>query len=558
MKVTGAQALFKSLLEEDVEVIFGYPGGQVLEIYDALPQFPIRHILTRHEQGAVHAADGFARATGKVGVCLATSGPGAANLVTGLATAYMDSTPLVALTGQVSTALLGRDAFQESDLTGITMPITKHNYLVKDPADLPRIIKEAFHIASTGRPGPVLVDIPRDVQMGKVTFRYPSEVSLPGYKPTFYGHPAQITQAAKALGAAERPLILAGGGVTSSGAHEILMDLAEKLSIPVVSTLLGLGTIPADHPLFLGMLGMHGTYRANRAVHEADLLLAVGTRFSDRVTGPTDQFAAKAKIIHVDVDPAEIGKNVQVDIPVVGDARQILEVLTDKVGETKPDVAEWLAEIRSWHADGQSEVDDESPVNPPAAIRWIAEAAGQEAVIVTDVGQHQMWTAQHWPVRRPHTLISSGGLGTMGFGLPAAIGAKVGRPDAPVVLITGDGSFQMNVQELGTMAAEGIALKIFLFNNGSLGMVRQWQDLFLNGRLSQINLRGWPDFIRLVEAYGLKASRVERHGQLKSVLKTAMGTPEAHFVECQIDPDEKVFPMVPPGKSTMEMILGPG
>ncbi|MHB9058858.1 MAG: biosynthetic-type acetolactate synthase large subunit [Bacillota bacterium] len=555
MKVTGAQALFKSLLEEEVEVIFGYPGGQVLTIYDALPQFPLRHILVRHEQGAVHAADGYARATGKVGVCLATSGPGATNLVTGLATAYMDSTPMVAITGQVPTPALGRDAFQEADLTGITIPITKHNYLVKDPADLPRVIKEAFHIASTGRPGPVLIDIPKDVQVGKLNFQYPDTVDLPGYRPTYSGHPAQIDQAAKALMEASQPAIICGGGVIASGATTVLRELAETLGIPVACSLLGLGGFPADHPLFLGMLGMHGTFQANRAIHRADVLLAVGTRFADRVTGPTDHFAPQARVIHVDIDPAEIGKNVEAAIPVVGDAGRILSGILKKVSGGEPRTAPWLAQIDAWRR--PAPMAKGLGLDPAEILQTAAGMAGQDAVVVTDVGQHQMWAAQHWPFSRPRSFLSSGGLGTMGFGLPAAIGAKVGRPDAPVVLVTGDGSFQMNIQELGTLSAENVDLKMVLFNNGSLGMVRQWQELFYGGRLSQVTMSHWPDFVQLAKAYGIPGLRVERRTDLKPVLDDALSTPGPILVECVIDPNEKVYPMVPPGNPVTDMIMGP-
>ncbi len=574
--VSGAEALFRSLVEEGVEVIFGYPGGQVLPIYDALPSFPIRHVLTRHEQGAVHAADGYARATGRPGVCLATSGPGAANLVTGLATAYMDSTPVVAFSGQVPTALLGRDAFQEADLTGMTMPITKHNYLVREPSDLPRVVKEAFHIATTGRPGPVLVDVPRDVQTGRLTFAYPTGVRLPGYRPADRGDPARIAEAAAALRGAARPVVIAGGGVIASGASGLLRELAGRLATPVASTLLGLGSFPADDPLFLGLLGMHGTYAANRAVHEADIILAVGTRFADRATGPPDSFAAGARIIHVDIDPAEIDKNIPAAIPVIGDAGRVLEAILEEVvglvgvagaaGATGSPAAAgreaWLSRIRGWAADARTPTAGETApaagIDPAAVIRVLAALAGDEAVVVTDVGQHQMWTALNWPFRRPRTLITSGGLGTMGFGLPAAIGAKVGRPGAPVILVTGDGSFQMTVQELGTLAAEGLAVKIILFNNSSLGMVRQWQELFHGGRLSEVDLGSRPDFPKLADAYGLKAVRLRDGRRLERALEEAMADPGSVLVELAIDPTAKVYPMVPPGKSTMEMLLGPG
>ena len=592
MKMDGAHALLEGLVREKVEVVFGYPGGQIIPLYDALLDFPsIRHILVRHEQGAAHAADGYARASGRTGVCFATSGPGATNLTTGLANAMSDSVPLVAVTGQVPVASLGSDAFQEADMTGITMPVCKHSYLVKQAADVPRIVKEAFHIASTGRPGPVLIDFPRDVQQEKCDFRYPAEVELPGYKPNYDAHPHQIKRAARVIAGSVRPVLLAGGGVVASGGGPALAELARKARIPVVCTLLGLGSFPTSDPLFLGMAGMHGLYRANRALNEADLVIAVGTRFSDRVTGPPKGFATKARIVHIDIDPAEVGKNVRVDLPIVADARLALEELTRLVpaaaDERGRDRDRWLEEIESWReeearllraqtgrsgaaggkrtAGSRASADAAGPsesgprLSPLYVLERLAEwgrrAAGGRALFVTDVGQHQMWAAQRLPVEEPRSFITSGGLGTMGYGLPAALGAKVARPDRPVVLVTGDGSLQMSVQQLATARQHNLGVKIILMNNGYLGMVRQWQELFYDRRYSAVALGGYPDFCRLAEAYGLSAARVASEEELDRRLPETLETEGPALLECLIEPEADVFPMVPPGRNFEHTML---
>ncbi|HOB22738.1 MAG TPA: biosynthetic-type acetolactate synthase large subunit, partial [Bacillota bacterium] len=473
--ITGAQAVVESLIAEGVEVVFGYPGGAVLPLYDVLYSSPLRHILTRHEQGAIHAADGYARATGKVGVCIATSGPGATNLVTGIANAYMDSIPVVAFTGQVATNAIGTDAFQEADITGITLPITKHNWLVKDVRELPSIIKKAFHIASTGRPGPVLIDLPKDVQTATLDYSYPEEVDIPSYKPTYHGHPRQIAQVVRALLKAEKPLLYLGGGVISSGASELVRRIAELLGIPVTTTMMGLGAFPSSHELSLGMLGMHGTAAANLAVTGTDLLVAVGARFDDRVTGKISTFAPNAKIIHIDIDPAEIGKNLTSHIPVVGDVKLVLtevlaglEVNKAKVEKLAGRRQSWVEQVKKWQEEYPMTYQLGEQIKPQQVIQLISELVGDKAVIATEVGQNQMWTAQYYPFEEPRTLISSGGLGTMGFGLPAAIGAQVGRPDKIVVDIAGDGSILMNSQEMATAKCENIPVKVVILNNSYL------------------------------------------------------------------------------------------
>ncbi|MGE5599599.1 MAG: biosynthetic-type acetolactate synthase large subunit [Bacteroidota bacterium] len=544
MRITGAEALIEALRREGVEVIFGYPGGAVLPIYDVLFEAPIRHILVRHEQAAAHAADGYARATGRPGVCLATSGPGATNLVTGLANAYMDSIPLIALTGQVGTGFLGKDSFQEADITGITMPITKHNYLVKDVHDLPRVVKEAFHIATTGRPGPVLIDLPKDITQARFKFEYPEEVRLPGYKPTYTGNARQVKEAAQVILEARRPVIYAGGGVISSGAESELLALAERLEIPVTTTLLGLSAFPSAHPLALGMLGMHGTAYANLAVTEADLLIAVGARFDDRVTGRVDAFAAKARIVHIDIDPAEIGKNVRVDVPIVGDAKRILDALLEQVSPCRH--PEWLAQIAAWKERHPLRYDRTSGrLKPQAVIEAVNEATGGESIVVTEVGQNQMWAAQYGRFKRPRSFLSSGGLGTMGYGLPAAIGAAVGRPERTIVEIAGDGSFQMNIQELATAVSYALPVKVCLLNNFYLGMVRQWQELFHDRRYSATSLEGNPDFVRLAEAYGAKGLRVTSPDETGPALREALAHPGPVVIDFHVDREENVFPMVP-------------
>ena len=566
--MTGAEALIKSLQAEGVDVVFGYPGGAVLTIYDALYRSSLRHILTRHEQAAAHGADAYARVTGKPGVCIATSGPGATNLVTGLATAYMDSVPVVAITGQVATFLVGKDAFQEADITGITMPITKHNYLVKDVQELPRIIKEAFHVATTGRPGPVLIDIPRDVANAEFFYSHPEEVHLATYKPTYVGHAKQIGAAVAAIDESQRPLLYVGGGAVAAGAQDEILHLAEKADIPVTMTLMGLGAFPGEHALSLGMLGMHGTAYANFAVNQCDLLIAVGARFDDRVTGVIQRFAPHARVIHVDIDPAEIGKNVQVDIPIVGDARNVLQELVRRVGQRKH--PHWVGQIDTWKAqyplgfevsmspktmDSMEATEEmEERVHPQAVIGTLYALTGGKAVVTTDVGQHQMWTAQYFRFANTRQLVTSGGLGTMGFGLPAALGAQIGRPDELVICIAGDGSIQMNIQELATIVQEGLPVKVFILNNQCLGMVRQWQELFYDKRYSHTSLHCSPDFVKLAEAYGIKGMRITTAREMPAVLESALQHPGPVVVDCWVRVDENVFPMVPAGKGLDEML----
>jgi len=567
MRTDGSRALLTSLGREGVDTVFGYPGGQIIPLYDALPEFPIRHILVRHEQGAAHAADGYARASGRVGVCLATSGPGATNLVTGLANAMVDSVPIVAITGQVPCASLGCDAFQEADLTGITLPVVKHSYLVKQAADIPRIVREAFHIAITGRPGPVLIDLPRDAQEAGCEFSYPESVDLPGYRPNYDAHLPQINRAARAISSSKSPVILAGGGVIISGASDALLALAHKAGIPVASTLLGLGAFPAGDPLFLGMAGMHGSVVANRALAEADLLIAVGTRFSDRVTGPAGLFAPHARIVHIDIDPAEVGKNIRVDLPIVADARRALEALLGSLG-SGGDRGEWLREIAAWRAESAGRPRKRAPrgkptpggsggprLSPTEVMDRLAGWLHGRGIVVTDVGQHQMWAAQLLPRERPRTFLSSGGLGTMGYGLPAALGAKVACPNVPVILVTGDGSFQMSLQQLATIREENLDVKIVLLNNGYLGMVRQWQDLFYGKRYSAVALGPYPDFCLLARAYGLRAARASTLPALDKAWGKIMSDDGPALLECRIEPEANVFPIIPPGRGVAETIL---
>lgn len=553
MQLTGAQMLVEALLREGVDTIFGIPGGAVTPIYDALRDAPIRNILTRHEQAAAHAADGYARATGKVGVCLATSGPGATNLITGLANAYMDSIPVVALTGQTPRSLLGTDSFQEADLTTITMPITKHNYLVKDPSDLPRVIREAFHIASTGRPGPVLVDIPRDVSASLGKYEPVRTLHLPGYKPSVNGHPTQVSRAAKAIAEAKRPIIYAGGGVISSGAHQELLALAEKTKIPVTTTLMGLGGFPMDHPLFIGMLGLHGSYAANMAVMRSDLIIALGARFDDRVTGLREKFAPLAKIIHVDIDPAEIGKNVRCDIPIVGDLKNVLGQLLPLVAEGKEGA--WRRQIAYWEAKHPIKYEKNPEVlKPQEVIEGLYAVTGGKALVVTEVGQHQMWAAHYFKFTRPRSFLTSGGLGAMGFGFPAAIGAKIGRPEEEVFLVAGDGSFQMNMQELATVAYLDLPVKILILNNGYLGMVRQLQEVYHGKREAAVALNGNPDFVKLAEAYGIAGIRVSRSEEVRPALEKALQLQHPFLIDFIVDAEENVWPMVPAGQPLDRLI----
>lgn len=552
---TGAKILVESLQREGVETIFGYPGGVVLPIYDELYDSPLRHILVRHEQAAAHAADGYARASGRVGVCLATSGPGACNLVTGIATAYMDSVPIVALTGQVPTNLLGNDAFQESDITGITMPVTKHNYLVKSAGDLSRVIQEAFYVAGTGRPGPVLIDIPKDVSTGlSEDVKLPDKVTLRGYNPTYKGHKRQIEKALELLGHAERPLIYAGGGIISSNASPELIEFATLASIPVTTTLMGIGCIPCHHPLNLGMLGMHGTEYANFAVTECDLMIAIGARFDDRVTGKIDTFAPHAKIIHIDIDPAEIGKNKRVDIPIVGDVKAVLkDVLTLM---KKRDAHEtWLKKIKHWKQHHPLKCPKNDALHPQFIIRTLSDLVKDKAVIVSEVGQNQMWTAQHFCFHNPRTWITSGGLGTMGYGLPAAMGAHFARPDVPVFDIAGDGSIQMNIQEFGTIASNKIPVKVAILNNMYLGMVRQWQELFYDHRYSFTELPP-VDFVKIANAYGIEGLLVESPDDVLPALQASLDCDGPFVMDFRIEREENVFPMVPAGAAINEMIGG--
>ena len=556
MKMTGAHIICESLVKEGVEVIFGILGGAILPLYDVLPQYPqLRHILVRHEQGAAHAADGYARATGRVGVCFATSGPGATNLVTGLANAHLDSSPMVAITGQVARPFIGKDAFQEVDITGITLPITKHNYLVTDAASLPGIMKEAFYLAGTGRPGPVLVDLPRDVQQEQAEFNYPKKVDLPQYKPTLQGHPAQIKKAAKLIGESQRPLIIAGRGIIISKAHAELKELVEKAQIPVVTTLLGTSCFPESHALSYGMLGMHGMAYANMAVDAADLIIAIGMRFDDRATAKVSAFAPHAHIIHIDIDPAEIGKNVRVDVPIVGDVKAVLGELNKLVDKTKH--IDWVKKLDDWRKEHPSLIirDGESLL-PQYVVRQIYEETKGDAIIVTGVGQHQMWAAQHYWYDKPNTFISSGGLGTMGFGLPASIGAKVGCPDSTVWCIDGDGSLQMTIQELATIAQEKVAVKIAVIHNTYLGMVRQWQELFYEKRYVATPLSS-PDFVKIADAYGLPALRVKRRKEVAPAIQKAMAEPGAFLIDFIVEPEENVYPMVPPGAALAEVLEEP-
>ncbi len=556
MKKTGAQIICESLIAEGVDVMFGFPGGVLLPFYDTLPQYPqIRHILVRHEQAAAHAADGYARATGKVGVCMATSGPGATNLVTGIANAFMDSIPMVAITGQVQTPLIGKDSFQEIDITGITLPITKHSYLVTDVSQLAQVFKEAFHIARTGRPGPVLIDVPKDVMQNSTEYVYPEKVSLPGYKVPTRGHPTQLKNAAKLIADASRPLILAGHGVIMSGAARELKHLAETAQIPVITTLLGIGSFPGNHVLSYGMVGMHGTGYANRAIDEADLLIAVGMRFDDRVTGKISAFASHAKIIHIDLDPAEIGKNVAVNVPIVGDIKSVLGAL-NKMVETDQHM-DWIGKLNEYRKlHPLTNTKESSALLPQYIIERLYNATSGDAIVVTGVGQHQMWTAQHYTFHEPDTFISSGGLGTMGFGLPAAMGAKAGEPGRTVWCIDGDGSFQMNMQELATLVQDDIKVKIAILNNGFLGMVRQWQELFHQKNYVATPLT-CPDFVRLAEAFCVGAVRVTRREEVDDAIQQAMEHDGPFLIDFMVEPEENVFPMVPPGAAVAEFLEQP-
>lgn len=553
--MNGALMLIESLKKEKVEMIFGYPGGAVLPIYDKLYQSGLVHILPRHEQGAIHAAEGYARVSGKPGVVIATSGPGATNLVTGLADAMIDSLPLVVFTGQVATSVIGSDAFQEADILGITMPITKHSYQARRPEDLPGVIKEAFHIATTGRPGPVLIDIPKDVAAFEGEFRYDHEINLPGYQPVKEPNYLQIRKLVEAVSSAKKPVILAGAGVLHGKASEDLKNYAEQQQIPVAHTLLGLGGFPADHPLFLGMAGMHGTYTANMALYHCDLLISIGARFDDRVTGNLKHFAKSAKVAHIDIDPAEIGKIIETQIPVVGDSKIVLQELLKQNGkqgqsdEWKQQLSEWKEEYPLWYTD-----DSEEGLKPQKLIEYIHQFTNGEAIVATDVGQHQMWAAQFYPFRKADKWVTSGGLGTMGFGLPAAIGAQLADRNATVVAILGDGGFQMTLQELDVIRQLNLPVKVIILNNECLGMVRQWQEIFYEERYSESKFSAQPDFVKLSEAYGIKGIRITSEEEAEKELQKALSSKEPAVIDVRVAKSEKVFPMIAPGKGLHEMV----
>ncbi|MBN1445972.1 MAG: biosynthetic-type acetolactate synthase large subunit [Candidatus Omnitrophica bacterium] len=553
--MNGAQIMVESLKKEGVDIIFGYPGGVLLPFCDQLYDSGIKFVLVRHEQGAAHAVDGFARSSGRVGVCMATSGPGATNLVTGIATAYMDSIPLVAITGQVATHLIGSDAFQEVDITGITRPITKHNYLIKDAKDIARTVKEAFYIASSGRPGPVLIDLPVDVQRAEAKFEYPEKIEMRSYKPTYEGHPVQIERAAKLIKESKKPLLIAGGGVISANASAELKKFIETAGIPVTFTLMGLGSIPANHPLFLGMLGMHGTKYANYAVVESDLIISAGCRFDDRITGKIENFAPRAKIIHIDIDPASISKNIVVDVPIVGDAKEILKKLHEKTGKTSR--KEWLSKIKEWKEKYPLSY-EKNGLKPQYIIEKLSGMLPDDAIICTEVGQNQMWTAQYYKFKKPRTLVTSGGLGTMGFGFPAAIGAQMANPGKIVVDIAGDGSIQMNIQELATAVYNKLPIKIIILNNCCLGMVRQWQQLFYKQRYAFTCVENaQPDFAKLAEAYGAIGHRVTSTDEFDKIIPEVLKEKiKPVILDCRIVEDENVFPMVPAGASLDHMLEG--
>ncbi|MEE9260393.1 MAG: biosynthetic-type acetolactate synthase large subunit [Candidatus Scalindua sediminis] len=554
MSRTGSQILIDVLKKEGVEYIFGIPGGVVIPLFDTLFDADLKFILTRHEQAAGHAADGYARATGKVGVCIVTSGPGATNLTTAIATASMDSIPLVAITGQVKTHLIGSDAFQEADITGITRPITKHNYLVKDIKELARVVKEAFYIASTGRPGPVVIDLPVDVTTDTWDGDIPEKVDLPGYKPAYEGNMRQIKITAEAINRSKRPVVYAGGGVISSNSSKQLIELAEKANLPVNTTLLALGAFPEDNELALGMLGMHGTVPANYAVHESDLLIAIGARFDDRITGKIDEFAPQARIIHIDIDPTSISKNIRVDIPVVGDAKHILTELIKHVNYV--DRKEWFEKISEWKKKYRLSYNSTNDVvKPQYVVEQICQATKGKAIITTEVGQNQMWAAQFYTYTEPRSFLSSGGLGTMGFGFPAAIGAQLGCPDKIVIDIAGDGSFQMNIQELSTAVNYKLPVKVAILNNGYLGMVRQWQEMFHDKRYSHTRLDGNPDFVRVAEAYGAAGFLVEKKEDVRPVIEKAISINGPVVIDFRVEPEENVYPMIPAGQ-TISQIKG--
>jgi len=554
VNMSGAEALVKALEKEGVKHIFGIPGGATLPIYDVLYDSDIRHILVRHEQAAAHAADGYARVSGRPGVCFATSGPGATNLVTGITNAYMDSVPIVAFTGQVPTSWIGKDAFQEADIVGITTPITKHNFQVQKASDIPRTVKIAFYIATSGRPGPVLVDLPKDIQIDHAEMEFDDEISLRGYKPTYEPHPIQVRRAAELLANAEKPMIIAGGGVIASNASEELIRLSEKILAPVATTLMGKGAIPEDHPLALGQLGMHGTLAANKLILEADVLLCVGMRFSDRTTGDPKKFCPDAKIIHVDIDSSEIDKNIKCYLPIVGDAKLTLHAINEALNVVlKEKRTEWMRKVKEFKAQWESSVKE--GFTPPYLMKVLREILPKDAIVATEVGQNQMWAALYFKSYLPRTFVSSGGLGTMGFGFPAAIGAKVARPDRVVVDIAGDGSFMMNYPNLACAVSENIPVIIIVLNNSVLGMVAQWQRLFYGRRYSQVHLGGVPDFVKLAEAHGAQGLRAETVEEFRKAVKQAIESDVATVIDVPISPEENVFPMIPAGKSYEDMIM---
>lgn len=562
MELTGAQILLESLKKEGVDVLFGYPGGAVIDIYDELPRHPeLKHVLVRHEQGAVHAADGYARASGKVGCCLVTSGPGATNTVTGIATAYCDSIPLVVFTGQVPTQLIGNDAFQEVDIVGITRPCTKHNFLVKDVRNLAKTIRQAFYLARSGRPGPVLVDLPKDIMQARTEFVWPEDIFMRSYNPTYKPNLNQLRRTAEELAKARKPIILAGGGVIMANASEVLCELAHELNIPVATTLMGLGAFPANGDLWLGMVGMHGTYAANMSINHADLLVCVGARFDDRVTGRLQDFASHARIVHIDIDPTSIRKNVEVDVPVVGDCRQalegILEICRAKMADTDWSGmhADWLQTVHEWKANHPLAYNKNGHIKPQQVIETMYSITKGDAIIATEVGQNQMWAAQFYSFTKPRTLLTSGGLGTMGYGFPAAIGAQFAFPDKLVINVAGDGSIQMNIQELATVVQNKIPVKVVILNNGHLGMVRQWQELFYNRNYSHTNMEAQPDFVKLAEAYGAEGYRISKPEELEDVLRKALTSPNPAFIDVMVEREENVYPMVPAGAALDEMLL---
>ena len=557
MQLTGAQIVCESLLQEGVDTIFGIPGGAILPLYQTLPEYPgLKHILVRHEQGAAHAADGYSRATGKPGICWATSGPGATNLVTGITTAAMDSVPMVVITGQVKRSAIGSDAFQETDITGITLHVTKHNYLVMDAADVAATIKEAFHVATTGRPGPVLVDIPKDVQEEMAEFEYPTELTLQGYKPTNEGNASMVRKAAKLINGAKRPVVLAGHGVILSHAYDELISLAEKAQTPVIATLLGISSFPEDHFLYAGWPGMHGMAYSSLAIDESDLLIAIGMRFDDRITGDISKFAPNAKVVHIDIDPSEIGKTIEADVPIVGDAKHVLRQLIPLIEETSR--VDWIKRVETLKSEHPLiGVNDTDKLIPQFVINELYKATNGEAIVVTGVGQHQMWAAQYYRFKEPRTLVSSGGSGAMGFEVPAALGAQVGRPDKMVWSICGDGGFQMTMCELATLAENKLPVKLAIINNGFLGMVRQWQESFYQKSYVATEYSANPDFVKLAEAFGLLGVRVSERNEVAAGIAKAMDFDGPALIDFIVEQEENVYPFIPSGKSVADIMEGP-